>query len=233
MAQRSRPTARRSILIAEPAAAARAQKRVQDDPAVAVFTVDESLLALDTILRQPPDVVILDPQFVTTSRGAALISRVKRDSDLSHVELRLLTDTDSLDSVPLNAGTNSTDAVLTASQPLDPRGTRAAARIAMRNHVTVLVNGQRCQLVNLSITGAQILSSDRLPPHRSVHITLLDTAAETRVRGIIVWSTAESARGGTKYRSGIAFSNPDVHILETFCLRHGTPAEETFCSSWS
>ena len=162
-------------------------KRLWADPRVSVFPITEALRALEAIVRRPPGAVILDPNFVTTSRGAALISRIRQDLGLAHVELRVLTHAEDISTIPLKEPVASDKtATLSASRPPDRWGTRRSVRVTLRSHVTVLLNGERCELVNLSVTGAQILSLGRVSPQQAVRVTLVDGPAETRLYGTIV-----------------------------------------------
>lgn len=211
----------RTLIVADSAAAPGLRERFGDDPRVAVFTASESLQAVTAMLQRPPDVVILDRAFVTSPRGAALVARVRRDVRLTQVELRLLVQAEELLTIPLKEPYVSTDPHVSANQPLDRFGTRLAVRVPMRGRMKALLDGERCELVNLSITGAQILSRQSVSPHRSIQLTLLDGSAEMLMRGLIVWSAAETSGGGIQYRAGIVFRSPDVHILEGFCRRYG------------
>jgi hypothetical protein len=57
---------------------------------VLAFSDTEALRALDAITRQRPNVVILERQFAATSRGAALVNRIKADPSLAECEIRIV-----------------------------------------------------------------------------------------------------------------------------------------------
>jgi hypothetical protein len=61
-----------------------------------------------------------------------------------------------------------------------------------------------------------------------VRLTLLDGAAETRLRGVVVWAVAEPIGAALRYRAGVQFLSPDSAILEAFCVRHGRSPDPTF-----
>ena len=67
-----------------------------------------------------------------------------------------------------------------------------------------------------------------LRPKQALRLTLLDGSAETRVRGVVAWSAAETAGPRVQYRAGVEFIDPDTQILEAFCGRHGTRPDRTF-----
>ena len=63
------------------------RKRVGTDHAIAVYADAESLRAIEAIVSRPPKFVALDPAFVTTARGAALVAQVKGDPRLSRIDV--------------------------------------------------------------------------------------------------------------------------------------------------
>ena len=107
-----------------------------------------------------------------------------------------------------------------ASQPLDGCGTRGAKRFAMKADMEVVVDGERSRLVNLSITGAQLVMPARVQPRQSVLLTLVDERSEKRFRALVAWSTVELAQSMVKYRAGVSFVDPDPGAIEAFCHRN-------------
>jgi chromosome segregation ATPase len=97
---------------------------------------------------------------------------------------------------------------------------RAAKRTAMTGEVDIQIDGNASKLIDLSTTGAQILSPGALKPNRL--ITLILPLAEGRVscKGKIMWSRLEPGRkGGLWYRAGISFTSADEAAIEQF-LNH-------------
>lgn len=206
------------------------RKRLPAGPAVAVFPVSESLRALEAILERPPKMLALDSAFLTTARGASLVARVQADPQLTGIDVRVLPrDEAELALVLSQQAPSLEDAMLTVFQPLDRCGTRRAVRFSMKPEVGVVVNGNPSQLIDLSVTGAQVLAPTRLQPDQSVRIALINGSAQTNFRGLVAWSAAELAGAGVQYRAGVEFTDPDPQILEAFCLRHamGTSSECT------
>ena len=70
------------------------------------------------------------------------------------------------------------------------------------------MNGENGTLVNLSSTGAQVLVHMRLRPSEPLRLALVDSDAEVKVRGVVAWSSVETADGGLAYRAGVEFINP-------------------------
>jgi len=197
------------------------RKRLGDEAAVAVFSDCESLKALESILALPPRILALDRGFAATARGAALVARVRSEPSLCATDIRVLAEDEDNLPVLLNARNPGSEAtVLRASHPLDYCGTRRAPRFPVAGAVSVVVNGECAQLVDLSCTGAQVLVSLRLRPLEALRIALADGAAELKLRGVVAWSVAEPSGAVVAYRAGLEFINPESLTLEAFCVRH-------------
>src|SRR5919107_269020 len=67
--------------------------RVKVEGEVLTFPDTEPIQALQTIMEQQPDLVILERLFAATPRGAALINRIKSDPQLAHTEVRVMSHT--------------------------------------------------------------------------------------------------------------------------------------------
>lgn len=191
-------------------------------PNTKIFSEADSLRALETIVADVPQLIALDPQFAATARGAALVARVKADPRLSGSEIRALVsdpEGEGLLSAPIGAGDQSATTVL---QPLDRCGTRRATRFPMNSDAEARVNGSPARLVNLSVTGAQVLAPLRLRPAEGIRLTLVDESAELRVGGVVAWVTLEIAKGAEsqRYRFGVEFRSADPQTLERYCLRY-------------
>jgi hypothetical protein len=220
------------VLIAKSEFVGALQKRLEGDPTAHIFADSDSLAALEVILAQRPKVVALDLAFATTSRGAALIARVKADPLLAAVDVRLLSEDETKLPVLLGHSAASIDvAMATGSRPLDRCGTRRAPRFRMKPDAEIVVNGESSRLVNLSTTGAQILCPLRLQPEQTVRLLLTDGTTETRLRARVAWSSLEVTGGAIKYRAGVDFADPAVQRIEEYCLRHATSLEHAFIPS--
>src|SRR5687767_15667163 len=67
--------------------------RVKVEGEVLTFPDTEPIQALQTIMEQQPNLVILERLFAATPRGAALINRIKSDPQLAHTEVRVMSHT--------------------------------------------------------------------------------------------------------------------------------------------
>jgi hypothetical protein len=216
------------VVISDPDHTTALQKRFGSDPAVAVFADSDSLQALEAIVAARPKLVALNTTFATTARGAALVARLKADADLSGIEVRVLIEDEN--KVPLalsHTGASSEKTLLETSRPLGRAGTRAALRYLMERQA-ILVNGERGHLIDLSITGAQVLVPIRLRPNEPVRILLIDQAGELRCPGTVVWSVAMPAGGTIQYRGGVKLTEANATWIEGYCARFGGRPDLTF-----
>lgn len=203
-----------AFVIAGSGHAAALRRRLEHDSTIAVFSESESLEALRLIMENPPKILALDSAVVRTARGALIVSRLKEHAG---VDLRVLTEDEA--NLPLLLVEHGIG-LRAASHPLEGAGTRAATRFAMKVDVEVVVDGERSQLVNLSITGAQLVLPSRLQPRQSVRLTLVDEKSQKRYSALVAWSTLELAQSAVNYRAGVSFVDPDVTAIEAFCLRN-------------
>jgi hypothetical protein len=203
-----------AFVIAGSAHAAALRRRLEHDPSITVFAESESLDALRQILENPPKVLALDSAVVKTARGALIVSRLR---ELTGVDVRVLCEDEG--HLPILLAQQDI-ALHAASQPIDGCGTRGAKRFAMKASVEAVVDGERSRLVNLSVTGAQLVLPGRVQPRQSILMTLVDEHTEKRFRALVAWSTVELAQSMVKYRAGVSFVEPDARAIEAFCLRN-------------
>ena len=191
------------------------------------FSDTDALRALETISRRRPRLVALERGFAATSRGAALINRIKADPALSQSEIRLV----SRDSeAPRTAGAAAASpAPATAPAPppagpaplLDPKGTRRAPRYKIAAGVEAEVNGNAATIVDLSTVGVQVLSATILKPNQKVRVTLVDPQGQVRCQAVIAWAAFEIPPGkDPRYRAGIEFLDANAAAVDAFRIRH-------------
>lgn len=185
--------------------------------------------AIERVVTLKPDRVALERLFAATSRGAALLSRLKADPALAHAEFRIVShDSDYwrisprrptlTDAMPPVAS----QAVTSDAPPLDQHGTRRAARLSIQDGVEVLVDGSPARLVDLSAVGGQVLSSAVLKPNQRVRVSMVDGKVTLRCQATIIWARFELGRGdlGPRYRAGLEFSGADADGVAEYARRH-------------
>jgi hypothetical protein len=214
------------VIIGPPQALPGLTDRVDSGAELHTFTDAEALEALDHIIRNKPRIIALDHEFSATTRGTALIARIKDDPSLTHCELRVIAHDGALTRVatrrapaPAHAG-----AVVAVDEPkpaLDQRGTRRAPRVRVKEGVDVLVDGNAAALVDLSVVGAQVLCPTVLRPNQRVRMTLNDSKGPIRCNGLIAWAALELPKGlPPRYRAGIDMTGVNAEAVSGFAERH-------------
>lgn len=195
------------------------------------FADIDALRALETITTRRPASVLLERQFASTPRGAALINRIKADPSLTRTQIRLLPyDATSLDAaeplVQAEPATAAAPAVASAvpgttAPPLDYRGTRAAPRYRTPGGPEILVDGKGGTLVDISTKGAQLVTPTVLKPNQRVRVSLPDPNGSIRCAATVVWASFEIPKGqAPRYRVGLEFADAEPTAVEAYARRH-------------
>ncbi|MGE5246227.1 MAG: PilZ domain-containing protein [Betaproteobacteria bacterium] len=103
-----------------------------------------------------------------------------------------------------------------------PGPPRRASRHAFAHEVGVQIDGGEATLVDLSVTGAQVISLTALKPNRVVKLQLPNDNGPMSCKGKIVWARLEPPSNGQpfRYRAGIFFVTADPAGINTFMARH-------------
>jgi CheY-like chemotaxis protein len=203
-----------TVLIASPEFLPALQERKELGETVA-FADTDALKALDLITRQRPKVVALERDFAATSRGTALINRIKADPSLTGCEIRIIThDNGNGTHTPTVAVAEAPAAPTVAAAPLDQTGTRRAPRFNMADGFEVQVDNKPATLVNLSLVGAQVVSPTILKPNQRVRFVLADKPKPIRIGSVIAWASFELPKGGPRYRAGVEFFDADQALIQ-------------------
>ena len=214
----------RIVLIAPPDALPSLQERLDPSAEIQAFTDGDAIEALDFIIRTKPALVAMQDEFADTSRGQALINRIKDDPTLRSSEVRVMARDAAQSRVAVKRGKNGGAAVAVdeRSPVLDQRGTRRASRMRIKDGVEVSVDGNPAALVDLSAVGAQVISPTVLKPNQRVRVTMGDGKGQVKCAGVIAWAAFEMPRGlPTRYRAGIDLgAASEGHGVETFAKKH-------------
>jgi hypothetical protein len=217
-----------TVLIASSEYLPRLKER-EDLAQATAFTDGDALRALDTITRQRPQVIAIERMFAASSRGAALINRIKADPSLEACEIRIVAhDTEYSRVSPRRhsdtqlAAASSVaviEAPAPAAPPLDQKGTRRAPRFRIVEGVEVQIDGNAAALIDLSVVGAQVVSLTILKPNQRVRVTLPSSGRALRFSAAVAWASFEIPKGGPRYRAGIEFFDADAdavsNLIET------------------
>jgi len=218
------------------------RERVKVEGEVITFPDTEPIQALQAILEQRPDLVVLERLFAATPRGAALVNRIKSDPQLAHAEVRVMSHTGdytrqvvkpSVAKAPAAAaGSGSASAPQSSSppvateeppRPLDWQGTRRAPRFRVRPGVELQLDGNPAAVVDLSVVGAQVISPTVLRPNQKVRIALPNDDFLLRFRGAVAWAKFELPRGSEtqpQYRAGVEFTDGDAAAIDSVINRN-------------
>jgi hypothetical protein len=217
--------------------------RVAGDGEIMAFADTEPIQALQAILANRPDLIVLERLFAATPRGAALINRIKTDPQLASAEVRVMSHTGDYTRVVKQAtveapapaaaagagtrepgihGTASPVATEEAPRSLDWHGTRRAARHRIRQGVEIQLDGNAASLIDLSVIGAQVVSATILRPNQRVRISVPTDEFMMRFRGAVAWAKFELPQPTEppRYRAGIEFLDADLAAMEDYCNRH-------------
>ena len=208
------------------------------DEETLTFSDTEPLQALQAITDSHPRTVVLERLFAATSRGAALINRLRSDPALAHLEIRVMSHSGDYSRViarpapvPVTAVAAKSETLVAPvagraeqpgpEQPLDWRGTRRAPRFRVRPGVELQLDGNPVTLVDISTIGAQVLSPGMIRPGQRVRVTVPRDDGAVRFRGTVAWARFELPRrpgdAGPHYRAGVEFLDADPEILASFC----------------
>lgn len=203
------------------------QERLDPSAEIQLFTDSEALEALDHIIRVKPALVAMQDEFADSSRGQALINRIKADATLAAVEVRVIAKNASQNRVAVKRGSHGGGSgaavVVVAAKPaLDHKGTRRAQRVRIKDGVEVAVDGNPAALVDLSKVGAQVVSPTVLKPNQRVRVVMGDGKHAVKCSGAVAWASFEMPKGmPTRYRAGIDWGvTPESDSVETFAKRH-------------
>jgi PilZ domain len=198
-----------------------------------VFPDADALKALEAITKDKPKLIVLERTFAATSRGAALIKRIKADPALVGCEIKIVAN----DGTPATGKKKKNDGAATASPaaaateaavkaaaappaptkaPLDQRGTRRAPRFNVVGGIEVLIDGKPATLINLSVVGAQVVSPTILRPNQRVRMVMPDAERQLRFAAGIAWAAFEMPKAGPHYRAGIEFFDAEVENVDKF-----------------
>jgi hypothetical protein len=108
-----------------------------------------------------------------------------------------------------------------APSPTD-QPVRLASRQTFHEAITIRIDGGSALLVDLSKTGAQVLSPTRLRPNQTVKVLLPFEGRFVPRRGRVVWARLEpiSPGGSVRCRAGLHFASMNEDAVEAILARY-------------
>lgn len=227
------------VLIAPAPVIAALRERLSSGAELRTFPDTDSAHAIEYIVRYRPRIIAVEHEFSGTSRGMALVDRIKDDPELSGCELRIIAHDGASNrmtarrvmpssravaaTTTVSGDTVTTAAAAEAPRPLDPQGTRREPRIEMRPGIEVLIDGNPATLQQLSVIGAMVLSPRALKPNQRVRLAFTDGERILRCNASVVWATFEMPKGQPPaYRAGLEMrlSAADSAAIGDFAARN-------------
>jgi|TARA_Y100000031_G_scaffold77286_1_gene84927 hypothetical protein len=199
------------------------------DRDILVFAETDSLKAMEAIAARKPHMVVITRSFVDSSRGAAIVNHLRTDPSFGQAEIRLIEEPIeymSLVARRSKKGLPPNSAVPGHPLPDDYRGTRLADRFVIDREVEVKLDGDQSRLIDLSPTGAQLVSGSSMRPGQRVRLSLAPNKDDAmRLVAMVAWAAFEpaSAGRGAGYRVGIHFMDADAKKLNSFCQKYRAP----------
>jgi hypothetical protein len=215
-------TADLSVVIARGELLPALRQRLAFDPGVLVFSAAEASHALHVMLQRNMSFVALDRQFAASSDGVTFVGDLRNVRPNS--DIRVLADQGSEIPLMLRKPVLPTGraTIAATSQPLGIQ-MRRVPRFPIVGGREAVVNGAPTCLVNVSVCGAQMISSTVLRPMQQVRVALPDESDAIRLSAAIAWSVFERSprTGATCYRVGVEFQAGYGDLLEAYCSKHG------------
>ena len=219
-----------AIVISSTQYASALMSRTSIDGSVLDFSDDEPLKAIAAITQHQPPLVVLERFFAATPRGAALINRIKSDPSLTATVIKVVAHDSAYSRViPRRPTADTATAPKPAPDPgppaaeprtaLDAEGTRIAPRIQLQRGTQLHLGGSPVVIVDLSNTGAQVISPHALRPNDQFDAVLSNEDEDTlQFEARVVWANFEAPGGQAQYRAGLAFSGADPNWVDQFSL---------------
>lgn len=188
---------------------------------ILTFTDSDPLGALETITARRPQVIALERLFAATSRGAALINRIKADPALSGSEIRIVSHNSSYSRVSPRRPEPAAPAPAEAPPvALDYHGTRRAPRFRLIDGASAQIDGAPAVIVDLSVIGAQVTTKGPLKPAQRIRFALVDDSGAVRIAAAVAWASFEKPKATPRYRAGLQFLDAEARAVEAFVKRH-------------
>jgi len=213
-----------TVLIADPTRMAAFRQGVRLPGRVLRFVSSNLVLAFDSIKTNQPGLVAIDGKFAETPEGRALIDRIHQLS-IAGSQTRLVARLNGeWATIPLPFRAAATGAA--AAPKIDAKAvglnTRRAPRFPMLDPLQAVVENRKASLVNLSVLGAQVVSTPVLRPNQTIKVALPDTPESLLVTAHVCWALFEQPEDAPEpyYRAGMEFTEAAQQALEDYCRRH-------------
>lgn len=229
------------VLIGPADALAALRGQLPEDNPLQVFTEYQVREAVEYIATSKPTLVAIEETFAVSPRGEALVGRIMDDPALSACEIRILTGAPRSERTTRRksgTGIKPAGAIITEAPPVAeietvPSGRRTRRRIdriRLAAGISVTVDGNPAELIDLSHVGAQVVSRMVLRPNQRVRVQLPedknDGRRAVRCSASVIWASFEMPPGQPpRYRAGLKLTGAEAEALEDFALLHRAAEE--------
>lgn len=220
---------RHTVVVTHPEMMPTLQTILGGDQTVVVMDGTEWGLASQFMQQRLPKLIVVDRMFLSTRSGHDFVTRVRDTSEFHGIDLRVVS--------PMHLrkpnGVSARALIAAASEPLPVGLSRRVPRVPMADNVAALANGSTLVVVDLSVLGAQVISSNVLRPNQQIAMRLLESAGELRLRAAIAWSMLEQSRTTRlpQYRAGLEFTGADPLALERYCRENQRKADSLLATA--
>ena len=205
-----------TVLVADPPRVAALRDEFHPPGRVLRFSSSNLPSVLESIRAHQPAAVVLDALFAQSAEGQAFVHRVEQLAvPESAIQLVALTG-GKWTVTPMSARPAG------AEPPPPALNTRRTPRFAVVDQLQAIVDGNMTNLVDVSVLGAQVVSTPRLTPNQRIKITLPDGTRELKLAAHVAWSMFEKPKAtiDAYYRAGMEFSEAAAQTLDEYCKRH-------------
>jgi hypothetical protein len=194
------------------------------------FVTSNLAAAFDAIRSHQPGLVVIDGEFAETLAGRGFIDRVDKLSIAGSQTQLVKRVKGAWATTPLASSAAGAAPATAPKSPKSPKSevkavglsTRRAPRFLVIDPLQAAVESSKANLVDLSVLGAQVVSTPALRPNQMIKIALPDEDETLLATAHVVWAYFEKPAGAQdpQYRVGLEFTQAASEALEDYCHRH-------------
>ena len=174
-----------------------------------------SLPRVETLMMSYSDMVLIAPATLLPAlrrQESLAAARVFTDADLGAALDAIIGDHPAVIAVERDFGLSPSGAAFIKRITSEAKRAHSDVQLVQRRRhprftvsrdTEVMIDGHGAMLIDVSVTGAQVLSSSPLRPNRQVRMSL--PTWSSRLTATVVWSSFEVPGGRPEYRAGLEF----------------------------
>ena len=181
--------------------------------------------ALESIRANQPGLILIDSVFLHGEQGPGFVERIHQLNLAKVVFQQVVFDRGywtmtPMDQAPPTPRAPENQRVIAVKQA--GLETRRAPRFMVQDIAQAIADGAPIDVVDLSVLGAQMVSTPMMRPNQKIRVNLPDPTGAIQVTASVAWSVYEKSAktGQPQFRIGAEFNNADTATLEDYCKRH-------------